>query len=261
MALAMYTGGKLNDLLAPEFHIWVAGGGVLLMGFTIIRAISVWRETRNVQGHVHGPDCDHSHDHEHDHAHDHKHAHSHAHGHSHGHAHGHDHDHDHGGIFWRMVVLAFPLLLFLLGLPNEKFIQNFKERRLGTDEALGELAEVQAKGGDVLSFDFDQLAAASYDADRREAIEGRTASIRGQLRPLSENEFTLFKMKMTCCAADMIPLKARIVTSHVPIGFSLHDWVEVTGVVQFVEVPGKNQFIPVIRVNDSKGLRKTAAEA
>ena len=69
-------------------------------------------------------------------------------------------------------------------------------------------------------------------------------------------------MKMNCCAADMIPLKARIVTTFVPLGFkAFDDWVQVTGPVQFVELPGKNQFVPVIRVTDEAGLQKAMPES
>ena len=282
VAILMNRLGMLNGLLAVEFHPWVAAGGVGLLVFTAIRAIAVWSEAGkqshahdhahgHAHGHVHGPDCHHDHAHDHAHGHDRGHVHgpdcNHAHDHEHKHktapvhAHGHDHDHEHGSIFWRLVVLAFPLLLFMLGLPNKDFIQNYKDHRLGTDDAIGGVVEVQSKGGDVVGFDFAQLAAATIDPEKRENLQGMTATIKGQFKPIDDKVFTLFKMKMTCCAADMIPLKAQIVPTFTPYGFKPYDWVQVTGTLQFVEDPKKKQFIPVIRVTDEKGIRTTQPEA
>ena len=262
VGILMYTFGMLNQLLAPEFHRWVAIGGGVLLAMTVIRAISIWSSASHVHDHdhahpphadhEHGPDCDHDHDHvDHDH-----------HGHAHpGHTHaGHDHaDHDHGNIFWRIVVLAFPLVLFFLGLPNESFIKNYKLHKLGDDADIGAIGSVQATGASV-PIDFNQLAAATLDPGKRSTLEGNETSIVGQFKPLGDREFTLFKMKMTCCAADMIPLKARIVPEFVPTGVKPFDWVKVTGVIQFVEVPGKNEFIPVLRVDDPRDIASARAE-
>ena len=66
---------------------------------------------------------------------------------------------------------------------------------------------------------------------------------------------------MTCCAADMIPLKARIKSDIViPASqFKDYDWVTAEGVLQFVEIPDKKQFLPVIRIKADM-LKKAAPE-
>lgn len=245
VAILMFQFGRLNLLLAPEFHVPVLVGGIVLLVATAIRGAALWKEAGvatpahdhgHDHDHVHGPDCDHDHGHAHAEGDD-------------------DHGHEHGGIFWRVVVLSFPIMLFLIGLPNEGFSKEWIERRLGKDEDLGAVADVKAKDGAVL-FDFGELALAAYDPGQRSLFEGREATLKGQYRLVAPKEFTLFTMKMTCCKADEIPLKARIMTAFEPYGFKDFEWVEVTGRVQFVEVPGKNQYIPVIRVSEEKGIKK-----
>ncbi len=262
VAVLMYSFNRLNEMLVPAFHLPVLLGGSALLVFTGIRAIAVWAEAGKLaeekahsheSDHVHGPDCDHSHDH----AHAHSHGHSHSHG---GHSHD-DHGHDHGGIFWRIVVLSFPILLFLMGLPNEGFSKEWIERRLGKDAELGNLAEVQTKDDQATVFDFNELSIAAHDPARRALFEGRKATLIGQYKQVAPREFTLFVFKMTCCAADQIPLKARIVASFVPYAFKFQDWVEVTGVIQFVEDPNTKQYIPVIRVQKESDIKKTAPRA
>jgi hypothetical protein len=234
---------RLSIMLAPEFHELVLVGGVVLLAFTAVRAVSVWVQAgkHSHDHHDHGEDC----------------------GHGCGHDHGHgDHGHSHGNwVYLQTIVLSFPLLLFFIGIPNQGFSKEWVNQRLGQDVALGAVKDIEAKGGDVIGYDFAQLAAAALDPDKRAVVEGRTVSIRGQFRPVGEKEFTLYKLKMNCCAADMIPLKARIVTSFVPFGFNDGDWVQATGPVQFVEIPGKNQYVPVIRVKDEKGVQKTTPES
>ncbi|MCZ2344453.1 MAG: hypothetical protein LC104_22055 [Bacteroidales bacterium] len=283
VGVLMYQFGMLNELLAPEFHRWVALGGAVLLVLTAIRAISLWstatpsgnREHQHAphdQNHVHGPDCDHDHDHDHDqnhvhgpdcdHDHDHSHTHAHDHSHTHDHAHGHTHahgDHEHGNIFWRIVVLAFPLVLFFLGLPNESFIRNFKLHKLGGDTHLGDIGDVQATGS-TIPMDFNQLALVAMDPGKRTYLTGNATSIVGQFKPVADREFTLFKMKMTCCAADEIPLKARIIADFVPSNVKPFDWIKVTGIMQFAEIPGKNEFLPVLRVKEQQGIQAAKPE-
>jgi hypothetical protein len=256
VSVLMERFGMLNELLAPEFHRWVALGGVALIAVSMIRVISLWSEVsayrqarhhhehlddeHHAHVHEHGADCQHDH-HHHEHHHEHIH-----------HHHG-DHGHEHGNIFWRIVVLSFPLLLFFFGLPNEHFMKSYKLRKLGTDAELGTILAVQSTGNRV-PIDFDQLAYASMDPAKRAALQGNVTSIIGQYKPISDREFTLFKLKMNCCAADMVPLKARIITNSVPY-VKPFDWIQVTGVIQFIESPGRNEFIPILHVNDDDGIQ------
>jgi hypothetical protein len=292
VAILMYSWGRLKHMLVPELHIYVLLAGVVLTFFTLIRAITVWQSVGKVghdhahgePGHVHGPDCNHGHDHKHghhdhghhhhehkpahgeaghvhgpdcNHGHDHKHDH---HSHSHDHGHGHDdHGHTHGNNFLRLIVLTFPLLLFCIGLPNEGFSAAWEASRVGKDAAIGDVQNVSAKGGDLLSFDFTELNATAHDPGKRADYEGRTVRVKGQLMPISQREFTMYRLNMTCCAADMIPLKARILTSTIAPDIKSQKWYTVEGVLQFVQAPGKDSFIPLIKAEPQQ-IRPAQAE-
>ena len=116
---------------------------------------AVWREAGEVQdehhahdhghhdhpdhAHVHGPDCDHDH-----------HKPGHVHGpdceHTHGDAHAahdhspddHGHSHDLTWVFARMLVLLFPVALFVLGVPNKGFSPDYLARMLSSEESMGD---------------------------------------------------------------------------------------------------------------------------
>jgi uncharacterized repeat protein (TIGR03943 family) len=242
-SILMWQFDRLNHLLVPKFHAWVLAGGIVLTLVTIIRGVSLWsllnpkNPSHGAVGHVHGPDCNHDHG---------------------------DHAHMPGGIYLKVIPFALPILLFVMGLPNAGFSKEWIERRLGKDAAIGDIQEVAEKGGDMLTLDFSELNMAAYDPGKRDQYEGKKIRVKGQLNKVSEKEYTLFKLKMTCCAADMIPLKARIKSEIIipESQFKSYDWVNVEGVLQFVEMPETKQFIPVIRIGKSGqlGLTKATAE-
>jgi len=165
-------------------------------------------------------------------------------------------------IFVKVIALCVPIVLFFLGLPNAGFSKDWVERRLGTAEDISDLAKVDAKEGDMLVFDLQELNMAANDESKRAAFEGRLGTLDGQLRTDSEKSFTLFKMKMACCAADQIPLQARVVTDFVPSTIPYGEWVRAEGIVQFIGKPDKTypdrkQYTAVIRVTKASGLVKT----
>jgi hypothetical protein len=210
--------------------------------------------------HEHGPDC--AHDHGHAHAH-HGHAHSHHHGHSHEFDPGtddHGHSHDLAWVFARMLVLFFPVALYLIGVPNSGFSPDRINKLLGSDEQVSTDVGTVAQGeGSVMSF--DDLNDAAYDERKREALEGQIGILEGRFRRLGEKQFTLYRLKMTCCAADTVPLKVRIITPTALSGFNDHDWVRVKGEVRFVKSPNVNQYIPVIAVADINDVQKAKARS
>jgi len=158
----------------------------------------------------------------------------------------------------RMMVLFFPVALFLIGVPNAGFSQDHIKKLLGRDAAIdtSQLAAVANREGTVMSF--NDLNDAAYNDAKRAAFQGQTAVLEGKFRRLGEKEFTLFRLRMTCCAADTIPLKVRIVTPYPLSGFNDFDWVSVKGQIQFLPVPNTapTQYIPVIKVDNSE-IRKT----
>jgi hypothetical protein len=237
-AVLMYAFGRLDVILSPELWPWVLAGGVALLVVTAVRAVSLWvsvsavRDDHGTPGHVHGPDCGHDHGPE-------------------------DQAHMPGGIYLKTIPLMIPLLMFVMGMPNSSgFSQDYINSRLGKAVTIGELQDVAAKSGDTLTLDFGELNMSAYDPGKREAYEGRKVRVTGQLKKVSEKDYELFKLKMTCCAADMIPLKARIKSDIVipQSQFPDHQWVTVEGQLQFVEIPEKKMFLPVIRIGGKGGL-------
>ena len=270
VAVQLYQGQMLGVILAKQFHLPVLIGGIVVLAIVVLRAIAVWREAGEVHDqhshddhahkHVHGPDCDHDHhtpghvhgpDCDHDHGHSHTHA---AHDHS---AEDHGHSHDLTWVFARMLVLLFPVALFVLGVPNKGFSPDYLARMLSGEESMGDktLDAVADKAGTVMSF--NDLNDAAFDPAKRESMQGQEAVLEGKFHKLGDKDFTLFRLKMTCCAADTIPLKVRIkVESGSLSGFKNSDGVSVKGQIQFIQLPGKSQFTPVIKVNDITDIRK-----
>jgi hypothetical protein len=286
VAVQLYLTDMLQYVLAKQFHVPVLVGGIAVLVLVVVRAVAVWREAGEVHGHGHDHHHGHGHDHPHDHAHQHEHGpgceHDHEHGpgceHDHKHDHDHDHDHDHehhhhhGGaddhghshdlawVFARMLVLAFPVALFFLGIPNSGFSEERLIKLAGPDQALGSvsLADVASKEGLVKRF--SDLNDASYDDAKRESLEGQTAELQGFFRRLSDKECSLFRMKMTCCAADTVPLKVRIMTDFPLSGFNDMDWVQVRGQIRFIKAPNSNLYVTVIKVTRLEDIKKVAKQ-
>ena len=103
--------------------------------------------------------------------------------------------------------------------------------------------------GDGSEMRFNTLTEAAFDPSKRAAYTNQTAIMEGRFKRLSEKEFTLFRMKMTCCGPDAVPLKVRIIAPY-SVDFKDFTWVRVKGVVQFVQVPGEDRYLPVIRLGD-----------
>lgn len=294
VGILMYRDGKLQYILAPAFHLPVLIGGVAVLVMVAVRAVAVWQEAGAVQAHHHHHDHVHDH-HGHHHHHDHDPAHQHGHPvhlhthdephvhgpdcqHDHGHAHADDHHHDHGHghhhhdhgeddhghshdlawVFARMMVLFFPVALYMIGVPNSGFSAERIAKMLGDETALGaDVGTVATGEGSVLSF--NDLNEAAYDESKREALQGKIGILVGRFDRIADKEFRLYRLKMTCCAADTVPLKVRILTKTAVSGFGNSEWVKVKGEVRFVQPPGSSQYIPVIAVADIADIQRTPA--
>lgn len=66
---------------------------------------------------------------------------------------------------------------------------------------------------------------------------------------ISDKQFSLYRLKMTCCSADTVPLKVRMIAPQALSGYKDHEWVR-HGQVEFHEVGEGNvkRYLPVIRV-------------
>jgi len=109
--------------------------------------------------------------------------------------------------------------------------------------------------GDGTAMRFNDLNEAAIDADKRKAYTGQTALMEGRFKRLGDKEFTLFRLKMTCCGADTVPLKVRIIAPQAVNGFNDFDWVKVKGVIQFIKAPGQERYTPVLVLGDITDLQ------
>lgn len=257
VSVLLYVNGQLNLMLSRKLEWTVLAGGITLLALAAIRGTMIWVAAgqNRVAGHTHDHDHVHVHGHDHDHAHghhhhDHDHAHAEAHDHEHGdhhhhhhhdheHAHaGHDHGHDHDHSFsaMRYVVLLLPVVLFFLGLPNEGF-QIVAAEDVG--DIHGATGPVKANSAPPVALGFLELTGAAYSPDRRALYEGKNVRLKGAFQSArSDRYFSLVRMKITCCAADAIPLPVVIMIDpaskeHINPASYQGKWVEVTGQVQF----------------------------
>ncbi|MFO0938222.1 MAG: hypothetical protein U0798_17085 [Gemmataceae bacterium] len=218
VALWMYRADMLKTILVPEFWRPIAYAGVTIFVLSMIRGVTVWIQAGKPFSHE---DCGHDH------------------------APGEEHSHGSGIIYIQVIVMAFPLLLFVWGLPNERISKERLEAMLGQTSEVSNLQSVAETG--TVDTNFEELTVAALDPGRRAALEGKRAKLTGKVRKLGERQFTLFYLKMNCCAADQVPLKATIVAEFAINAIVDYNEYSINGVIQFVEQKGK--FEPVIRVS------------
>ena len=125
-----------------------------------------------------------------------------------------------------------------------------------TTPAGGGEPKLELISGEAKVRKFNELNDAALDEGKRKYMEGETTLLEGRFKRLSDKEFSLFRMKMTCCAADTVPLKVRIVVPQALSGYNDFDWVRVKGQLQFLAVPGQNRYIPVLMVADIRDVVK-----
>src|SRR5581483_8188676 len=131
-----------------------------------------------------------------------------------------------------------PIVLFGLGLPNSGFsADRFK---FGSSLEGESIKDVKDKGGQAIDLAFKELSNAALIPSAREELEGKTGRLKGMYSRLgSDKEFTLFRVKMNCCAADAIPLEVRIISPENITRIDEKQWVEVEGQIQFRKIVGK----------------------
>lgn len=256
VAVMLYATNKLSLILADQFFVPVLTGGVALLALVIIRAVTLWREAGRAVAHSHD---DHHHDHHHQHGHDPHSDHDHDDCCDHSHDHLHDHGHDHSWTPARYAVLMLPIALYFLNLPNASFSQETMQRML-TNPGLQSAKEVASKEGVVLGF--KELANAAYSPNTRKEMTGKTGKIAGMYAPARGNAkaFTLFRLNMTCCQADTVPVEMFIICEENITRFEYGNWVEVEGQIQFQKVSGE-KYLPVLYLKSADQVKPTNARS
>lgn len=238
VAVLLYFQKTLNDqrvlslLLANYLHPFLVGSGIALLAIVALRGFFLWLSVRR-QPASHRQDFE-----------DRKSC-----------CQLHDQDHDHAWGPLRYVLLSMPVMLFLLGLPNEGF-------RCARGVEIEELErEITEKQGDVVNLEFMEFYNSVYNEAKREYLQGRTGMLKGQLaRGNSPTVLTLIRFKKGCCAADAIPLPVAVMSPEGPVGIDNMAWVEVTGQIQYVKRKGQDQTIPVLKLRSRKDIIPTTSE-
>lgn len=267
--------GMITKLLAEQFRLPVLIGGIALLAIVALRGVLLWQaagDAKNSHSHSHdhhhhhhghnhkpGEKCDHP-DHKHEHCDDPNHQHTESCGHHHG---GHDHsdhsaaDHEHGNVYWRVVLLGFPIFLFTMGVPSKGFSPAWIRQYIGEEEALVSLKGIASEKVGSALYDFKSLNELSKNEESRQSLIGTRAMLKGQFSAVNTKEFSLVFLSMVCCATDNEPLRARIIVqsdSQIS-GFlrQAYPWVQVNGIIsEFVKSPKSGDWVAIIRI-DEKG--------
>jgi uncharacterized membrane protein YcgQ (UPF0703/DUF1980 family) len=145
------------------------------------------------------------------------------------------------------MVLLLPLLLFLLGMPWPATAEEEDEDPLPPD---------------VQIVNFMQLQEVAYTPESRKLWEGKTVRVKGQFAPSRDDKkFRLFRLKMTCCAADAYPLNVEIESpTSLPVGELQARWVKVTGVIHFRKAVGRDEYLTVLELKSAKDVKLTGPD-
>ena len=125
---------------------------------------------------------------------------------------------------------------------------------LGTDAA-NALSGV-AMDKNISSITFQQLEVDALYPENRSNRAGKTVRLVGQYVPKDSHMFTLRRFKISCCAADAVPLNAVIMLDAnaketLDSGRLQFKWVQVTGRVEFLERPGGGYITALILTPDA----------
>ena len=154
-----------------------------------------------------------------------------------------------------------PIMLYFFNLPNSSFSAEYIQRDLQSGVLESPTAPL-ADRGMAMNLGFKELTEASYFPTQREELEGKSGKIRGMYSPLgSDKEFTLYRVKINCCAADAIPVGVRIISEENITQIKPKDWVEVEGQIQFRKPVGKDKYMPVLLLKSRDQVKKIPAQA
>lgn len=216
--------------------------------------------------------------------------------------------HDQVASYWlkvKIVIILFPVGIFVLGLPSNTFTIQRQLLMLGNQYELNislDLSElvkdvlileeytndrgehiriVKTNSGvklrqivdlsgqikhdivadNAISMRFSDINDAAYDQYKRQMLAGTTVHVEGRLKKISDKEFTLFRLKMTCCAADTVALKMRIRSPQALIGYSDFEWVRVKGQLTFIYDDRSNVYMPVLFLSDITDITRAKADS
>ncbi len=183
---------------------------------------------------------------------------------------GHGHDgHDHGYAPWRYGVLLLPVAIYLVVPPDGLSAAGGAAVTVKSDAAISTMtasaaasaaailgspfgeaplqaAGVALSGGamdkNITQVRFQDLELAALYPENHVLFADKTVQLVGQYVPQGNRSFTLRRFKISCCAADAVPLNAVIMLDpackeSLDVANLQNQWVQVTGRVQYLQRP------------------------
>jgi hypothetical protein len=249
VAVMLYYQEMLRFILADFLHKYVLWSGFGLLGLAALRGAFLWLSFGRADGTQPHDHCQHDHD-ACDHVDDHNNEDHQAsepvaiasdpH---------HDHGHSHAWKPWRYCVMCLPIMLYFLNMPNQGLSS---ATALDVEESDH---PVVAKQGEILNLGFREMERWAFSQQQREYFEGRKGSIKGQFLPKNDGGFTLVRFRRTCCAADAIELRVAIICPDIVTHIKKMKWVEVTGEIQFRKRRGREEYVPVLKLQSRNDVQ------
>lgn len=168
--------------------------------------------------------------------------------------------------------LSKPEITETAGLPIEKVIEKLQGKP-GTQVKLTlqrarengppETLDVDLVRDQVLTLRFKELEEAKLSADLRDWYTGRKGKVKGQFSPGGGRErfFTLMRLRMICCGADVRPLNVVIEAPEGVGHFQAGEWVEVEGSIKFLQDPVQKTYVPYMKVSSMDKIQKIPPES
>jgi uncharacterized repeat protein (TIGR03943 family) len=224
--LEMVWKGTLKYYLNTDIFGWVVTvAGVLLAGMVLLRA-GAWITARIGIAPDLAHDCC-SHDHDHGHA---------------------QHAHSHEVSLWRLIVVAFPLMMLMAGFVPDRLSADAVKNKMSEQQKLAAGMQVaslppgrKVEGAEIVSASMAELVQAARDPSLRALWESSekpiAAKVKGQLlRTSMPGRYQLHRLKMTCCTNDATPVIILVVGSLTD-EWKNDEWLEVTGPMSFQKDP------------------------
>ena len=250
----LYTKGLIGEYLSESFHLIALSGGLAMIVLGLFNLLHAGREVGC--GHDHSHEHDHSHKHDHSHDHDH----SHEHDHSHDHDHGHDHDHHEQNPVAAICLMIIPVILCTRFTKHEyskealRWKGLYKQRTLKslystyntefTRELLEKRTPKTSEGNFLLQL--TELYWSAGDEKIMKIYDGLPAQLEGRLieeEPTlnpDNNRKRLYRVVMTCCAADAQVLGVPLEFSASVPSIADKTWITAKGKVAFELIDGQH---------------------
>ena len=233
-----FAADRIHKYLATEFRTVALIGGLGMIVLGLFNILTAGEDAGCGHEHEHGHDCGHDHDHDHDH--------------DHGDGHGHDHEHGDPNPLMTLLLMILPVGAAVAWTTDE-----FSDRALmrksvdagaGAEAYFADLPPFTRETLDrttpktpdgYYQLELIQLFWSAGDPEVKGVMQGIQAEVEGQVMAeggdadSAAKRLRLFRLFMTCCAADAQVFGIPIEFGGAPPDFAPRSWVKVRGTVDY----------------------------